>query len=76
MSAAGTRASGAAIASVVLVIGWAQREVSSHTAISTKHSLNSSDGWTDIGPTKTHRRAPDTVRPSTKTAISVPIPNR
>ena len=49
--------------------------VSSQTAISTKHSLNSSEGCTETGPTKIHRRAPDTVRPSTKTATRAASPS-
>ncbi len=74
MSTAGTMARGAAITSTVLPPGWAHRDVSSQTAMSTKQSLNSSDGCTDTGPTNSQRRAPETVRPSRNTATSAPSP--
>jgi hypothetical protein len=76
ISTAGIRATGAARISAILPTGWAQREVTSQTAIRTKQSLNISEGCTDSGPMRSQRRAPDTVRPSAKTATSATRPPR
>jgi len=67
---------GSVRASVVLPTGWAQRDVIAHTTMSRKHTLKISEGWIDSGPNTTQRRAPDTVRPSTKTAASPIRPSR
>ena len=70
ISATGTTSTGTVSASVVLPTGCAQRDVSTHVAISTKQSLKTSEGCTDIGPSRIQRRAPETVRPSTNTEAS------
>ena len=51
-----------------LPTGCAQREVSAQATMRMKQSLKSSEGCTESGPTRIQRRAPETVRPSTKTA--------
>src|SRR5207245_5883433 len=47
----------------------AQRDVSTHVAISTKQSLKTSEGCTDIGPSRIQRRAPETVRPRDRKSV-------
>ena len=74
ISTAGTATIGSEMMMVVRPTGCAQRDVTAQTAMSRKQSLNSSEGWTDSGPITIHRRAPDTVRPSTNTAISAARP--
>jgi hypothetical protein len=75
MSSAGTTRTGAVRATVILPIGCAHRDVSTHVAIKTKQILNTSDGCTDIGPKRIQRRAPETVRPMRKTVTSPASPN-
>ena len=53
----------------------AHREVSHQAIMSTKVILNSSDGCTETGPSKIHRRAPDTLRPRTKTVTRPTSPS-
>jgi hypothetical protein len=50
------------------------RGTTTHASVTTKISLNSSDGWKVSEPTWIHRRAPDTVRPSTNTVNNKPRP--
>src|SRR5467141_2215072 len=68
ISSAGTTSTGAVSASVILPTGCAQRDVSTHVAISTKQILKTSEGCTDIGPIRIQRRAPETERPQTDQA--------
>ena len=76
ISSAGTTSTGAVSASVILPTGCAQRDVSTHVAINTKQILKTSEGCTDIGPSRIQRRAPETVRPMTKTDASPMRPSR
>ncbi len=76
ISTTGTATIGSIMARVSLPTGCAQRDVSAQTIMSKKHILNSSDGCTESGPHTTHRRAPDTVRPSRKTEARPTRPRR
>ena len=48
-----------------------RRHVRAHARVRMKISLKSSEGWKVSGPTCIQRRAPDTMRPSTKTVVKV-----
>jgi len=74
ISTTGTATSGSIMIRESFPTGCAQRDVSAQTIMSRKHTLKSSDGCTESGPKTTHRRAPDTVRPSAKTEASPASP--
>ena len=62
--------------SVFAPIGCAHRDVTAHTAMSTKQTLKISEGWTVSGPSAIHRRAPETDRPSAQTSARAARPRR
>ena len=76
ISTNGITAMGSTSTSVKRLTGCAHREVRTHTAMSTKASLKSSEGCTLTEPMTTQRRAPDTVRPSTNTDARPARPSR